>query len=239
MGSIKREPVPPGPIADLFDQLDSLHSQAGRPSMREIAIRAGRGKISSSTVHNIFRSSGPPVGLPRADRQRTRRRRRPGPFLVLWQAAWRAENEQGRGGADPRQRRAPQGRGHRYRRQRNLRSRDRRSSRPGTEARTAYLVDEIPTRNRHFTGREAELELIRENLRTRMSPHMQVIAGIGGIRSRAGSSTSQTSTSTRSSGRSGRTARGSIREALVHAGAATRTPAGVSRPRPDHRRRAG
>ena len=100
MGSIKREPVPPGPIADLFDRLDSLHSQAGRLSMREIAIRAGRGKISSSTVHNIFRSSRVPRwafleqvvnALDGADDRDQ--------FLVLWQAAWRAENEQS--GAEP------------------------------------------------------------------------------------------------------------------------------------------
>ena len=60
MAAIKREPPPTGPIADLFDRLDDLHSKAGRPSMREIAIRAGRGEISSSTVHNLFRSSAVP-----------------------------------------------------------------------------------------------------------------------------------------------------------------------------------
>ena len=61
MAAIKREPLPPpGPIADLFDRLDDLHSKAGRPSMREIAIRAGRGNISSSTVHNLFRRSQVP-----------------------------------------------------------------------------------------------------------------------------------------------------------------------------------
>jgi hypothetical protein len=56
VAAIKREPTPPpGPIADLFDRLDDLHSKAGRPSMREIALLAGRGNISSSTVHNLFR----------------------------------------------------------------------------------------------------------------------------------------------------------------------------------------
>jgi hypothetical protein len=60
VAAIKREPTPPGPIADLFDRLDDLHSKAGRPSMREIAIRAGRGNISSSTVHNLFRRSQVP-----------------------------------------------------------------------------------------------------------------------------------------------------------------------------------
>jgi hypothetical protein len=61
VAAIKREPAPPpGPITDLFDRLDDLHSKAGRPSMREIAIRAGRGNISSSTVHNVFRSAKVP-----------------------------------------------------------------------------------------------------------------------------------------------------------------------------------
>ena len=56
--------------------------------MREIAIRAGRGKISSSTVHNIFRSSRVPrwafleqiVNALGGANDRDR-------FLVLWQAA--------------------------------------------------------------------------------------------------------------------------------------------------------
>ncbi|MGA9829615.1 MAG: FxSxx-COOH system tetratricopeptide repeat protein [Trebonia sp.] len=182
MGSIKREPVPPGPIADLFDQLDSLHSQAGRPSMREIAIRAGRGKISSSTVHNIFRSSRVPRwafleqivnALGGAD-DRDR-------FLVLWQAAWRAENEQA--GAEPtRGNAAPRKDG-------DTGTGDNGISAAGIVGRADQAPklaqriwsNEIPTRNRHFTGREAELELIRENLSDGMSPHMQVIAGMGGI----------------------------------------------------------
>lgn len=62
--------------------------------MREISRRAGRGKISPSTVHNLFRSSRVPrwefleqvvLALGGAgDREE---------FLDLWQAAWRAENE--------------------------------------------------------------------------------------------------------------------------------------------------
>ena len=94
MGAIKREPTPPGPITDLFARLDELHSNAGRPSMREIAIRAGRGNISSSTVHNVFRSSRVPrwVFLEQVVRalEGTSDREE---FLALWQAAWRAENE--------------------------------------------------------------------------------------------------------------------------------------------------
>ena len=95
MAAIKREPTPPpGPIADLFDRLDNLHSKAGRPSMREIAIRAGRGNISSSTVHNLFRRPQVPrwtfleqvvKALGGAQERET--------FLALWEAAWRAEND--------------------------------------------------------------------------------------------------------------------------------------------------
>ena len=43
MGAIKRNPTPFGPVSDLFDRLDDLHLAAGRPSMREIATRIGRG----------------------------------------------------------------------------------------------------------------------------------------------------------------------------------------------------
>ena len=101
VGAVKREPTSPGPITDLFARLDDLHSRAGRPSMREIAIRAGRGNISSSTVHNIFRSPRVPKwgfleqvvralgGGPDRDE-----------FLLLWQAAWRAENGAQDGGVD-------------------------------------------------------------------------------------------------------------------------------------------
>jgi hypothetical protein len=166
VGSIKREPVPPGPIADPFDRLDSLHSQAGRPSMREIAIRAGRGKISSSTVHNIFRSSRVPRwafleqvvnALGGAD-DRNR-------FLVLWQAAWRAENQQA--GAEP-----IRGNAAAPRKDGDTGTGDDRISAAGIVGRADQApklaqriwLNEIPTRNRHFAGREAELELIQENL---------------------------------------------------------------------------
>jgi hypothetical protein len=83
-----------GPIADVFDRLDDLHSKAGRPSMREIAIRAGRGNISSSTVHNVLRWSRVPrwvfieqviEALDGAQEREV--------FLALWQAAWVAEND--------------------------------------------------------------------------------------------------------------------------------------------------
>ena len=61
MTAIKREPPPPpGPVAELFDRLDQLHLTAGRPSMRDVAHKAGLGRISSSTVHNVFRRSKVP-----------------------------------------------------------------------------------------------------------------------------------------------------------------------------------
>ncbi len=73
--------------------------------MRDIAVRAGHGNISSSTVHNVFRLARVP-GWPFLeqvvkalggiqDREE---------FLTLWQAAWRAENETGaprQGAHDP------------------------------------------------------------------------------------------------------------------------------------------
>jgi hypothetical protein len=81
------------PIAELFDRLDGLHSKAGRPSMREIAIRAGRGNISSSNAHNVFRRSRVPrwafleqvIGALDGAQEREA-------FITLWQAAWVAEN---------------------------------------------------------------------------------------------------------------------------------------------------
>ena len=91
MTAINRGPIPPGPVTELFDRLDDLHLAAGRPSMREIAARAGRGRISSSTVHNVFRNSRVPrwsfleiiVSTLKGDTAE---------FLILWQAAWQAEN---------------------------------------------------------------------------------------------------------------------------------------------------
>ena len=94
MAAIKREPMPPGPITDLFSRLDDLHSKAGRPSMREIATRAGRGNISSSTVHNLFRRSQVPrwAFLEQVVKALGGAQEREG-FLTLWEAAWRAEND--------------------------------------------------------------------------------------------------------------------------------------------------
>src|SRR5206468_12195727 len=83
-------PTPFGPVSDLFDRLHDLHLAAGQPSLRQIATKIGRGVISSSTVHNMFRGPRVPkwgflelvveeLGGNVAD------------FRVLWQAARLAE----------------------------------------------------------------------------------------------------------------------------------------------------
>ena len=188
MGAVKRETTPPGPVTDLFVRLDDLHSQAGRPSMREIARRAGRGNISSSTVHNIFRSSRVPrwdfleqvvIALGTIDDRQE--------FLTLWQAAWRAENEVwpregptsamlmlGRGGSQ-----------HPGLGQRPIQGALREGIKASAEAapRQSRRIwsNEIPSRNSDFTGRVSKLEMIHDNLNSRRPPHVQVIVGMGGI----------------------------------------------------------
>jgi tetratricopeptide (TPR) repeat protein len=188
VAAIKREPMSPGPIADLFDRLDDLHSKAGRPSMREIAIRAGRGNISSSTVHNLFRRPQVPrwtfleqvvKALGGAQEREV--------FLALWEAAWRAENDvaphqalndlasvQARSWNDypelaPRlpQGTAPSGV----------------NGRVDAAPRPPHRIwsNEIPSRNPNFTGRAGELSRLRDNLFSRQLPHAQVISGMGGI----------------------------------------------------------
>ena len=171
MTAIKRDPSPPpGPVAELFDRLDQLHLTAGRPSMRDVAHKAGLGRISSSTVHNVFRRSKVPrwifveeiVKALDGD---------PATFKALWEAAWQAENRiqvpvdslpvasaPGPGqvpgppesGAGPPQR---------------IRS------------------NEIPARNLNFTGRVAELETLQANLNVpgQLRPPVQILSGMGGI----------------------------------------------------------
>jgi tetratricopeptide (TPR) repeat protein len=186
VAAIKREPTPPpGPIADLFDRLDDLHSRAGRPSMREIAIRAGRGEISSSTVHNIFSSPKVPrwafveqvvKALDGAKELQV--------IHTLWDAAYRAENHlaprrkgtavlalpEGQDGShevEPSPRpQAGESRGWRE----SL-------SRPMQR----IWSNEIPSRKPNFTGRAAQLALLSDNLSARQPPHAQVISGVGGI----------------------------------------------------------
>ncbi|WIV55654.1 alpha,alpha-trehalose-phosphate synthase (UDP-forming) [Amycolatopsis nalaikhensis] len=88
--ALKREPTPAGAITELFDRLHDLHLDAGEPGVRQIATGIGRGVLSYTTVHNVFR--GPKVpkwghlelivdqlgGNPEA-------------FHVLWRAARLAE----------------------------------------------------------------------------------------------------------------------------------------------------
>jgi tetratricopeptide (TPR) repeat protein len=191
VGAIKREPTPLGPITDLFARLDELHSQAGRPSMRGIAIKAGRGHISSSSVHNIFRSSRVPRWefLEHVVKALGGGQRDLDDFLVLWQVAWRAENESevprqflpgaaqvdGRAGNQragnatwPVQRAFGAG-GAKEEADATLRLSQR------------IWSNEIPPRNLDFTGRVAELDAMQDNLNTGQSPHAQVIAGMGGV----------------------------------------------------------
>ena len=190
MAAIKREPTPPpGPIADLFDRLDDLHSKAGRPSMREIAIRAGRGNISSSTVHNLFRRSQVPrwAFLEQVVRALGGGGERDA-FLTLWEAAWRAENDVApprRSLADPA---LPEERAENHQQETAPRPsvdapRDRLKSRIETMPRPAQRIwsSEIPSNNPNFTGRASELDRLSTNLFSQQPPHVQVISGMGGI----------------------------------------------------------
>jgi tetratricopeptide (TPR) repeat protein len=155
--------------------------------MRDIALRAGRGNISSSTVHNVFRDSR----VPRWDFLEHIVKALGGghdleEFLSLWEAAWRAVNEV----EAPRKAQSdevpPQGRtGSQFA---GL------SPAPGVlpggikgsaevMLRPSQRIwsNEIPPRNSNFTGRVAELEMIRDNLNGRQPSHIQVISGMGGI----------------------------------------------------------
>ena len=165
--TIRRSPTPPGPITELFDRLDQLHLDAGRPSMREIATRVGRGRISSSTVHNVFRNSRVPrwsflEDIVKALHGDT------ATFLLLWQAASQAESKGESPQAGPTEGTPP-------------------------DPRTALVAAprsyqriwsaEIPAPNPLFIGREMELEALRANLLRRDRPHpaAQVISGPGGV----------------------------------------------------------
>jgi tetratricopeptide (TPR) repeat protein len=166
MPAIKRRPTPPGPITDLFDRLDALHRAVGLPSMREIAVGIGRGVISSSTVHNMFRSSRVPrwgfleLVVEELHGDRTE-------FLALWQAAQRAEEALGTSPNGLAEVTAP--------------IKEQPEYIPGPSRR--IWSNEIPPRNLHFTGRAAELEALRANLigDNRQRPAAQVISGLGGI----------------------------------------------------------
>lgn len=167
MVSVSREPVPPGPVNDLFTRLDDLYSKAGRPSMREIARRVGRGHISSSTVHNVMSGSRVPawdylekiVNALGGNSSRD-------DFHALWNAAWLQQNGAASlGGATaiavPAQREQPVG------------------SRPRVTQR--IWSHEIPPRNSNFTGRVSELDKLTGNLEGEMPPRVQAISGMGGV----------------------------------------------------------
>jgi tetratricopeptide (TPR) repeat protein len=188
--AIKREPTPPGPITDLFNRLDDLHSKAGRPSMREIArviaTQAGRGHISPSTVHNIFcKPQVPRWSFLELVVQALGGAQQGDAFKVLWEAAWRAENHVAAaqdvtdlppphaGDHHPEPLRwplagAPQAMGMGWVEDmpRPLRR---------------YWSTELPSRNPNFTGRAAELQRLSGNLSRSHRPRVQVISGTGGI----------------------------------------------------------
>ena len=186
MAAIKREPTPPpGPIADLFDRLDDLHSRAGRPSMREIAIRAGRGNISSSTVHNLFRRAQVPrwAFLEQVVKALGGAQDREA-FLTLWEAAWRAENDVAAPRKVPGDLGLPGGKA------------DARQADPSLPPQQGtprgwiqappqpthrFWSSEIPSRNPNFTGRAAELARLSGNLFSGPAPYVQVISGMGGL----------------------------------------------------------
>ena len=190
MASIKREPAPPsGPIGDLFNRLDDLHSRAGRPSMREIAKRAGRGQVSPSTVHNIFKRPQVPSWrhleriISALDGSEERQ-----VFHALWDAADRAA----KGIAAPQVAQAepsfPQARPGNQppdappRPPPAAAPPDPAKSRIDAMLRPVQRIwsNEIPSRNPNFTGRVAELDRLRANLFARQ-PNVQVISGMGGI----------------------------------------------------------
>jgi tetratricopeptide (TPR) repeat protein len=183
VGAVKREPTPPGPVTDLFDRLHQQHLAAGEPSMRQIATGIGRGVISSSTIHNMFRGPRVPkwgflelvVEELHGDLAE---------FQVLWQAARQAEEAADNPGMT-----SPVGNDMPV----IVRSEQNTQSLaplpmtpvppilPGASRR--IWSNEIPQRNLHFTGRVAELEALRANLTRgdRRHPPVQIISGMGGV----------------------------------------------------------
>jgi tetratricopeptide (TPR) repeat protein len=190
VAAIKREPIPPpGPIADLFDRLDELHSKAGRPSMREIATRAGRGEISSSTVHNIFSSPKVPrwTFLEHVIKALGGARERE-LYHTLWDAAWRAENDIAPHARAPTDRALPAERiedhpGHVPLGPRQAAQQGEVRGWTDARPRASHRIwsNEIPSRKPNFTGRAAALTLLSDNLSGREPPLVQVISGVGGI----------------------------------------------------------
>jgi hypothetical protein len=164
--AIRRGPAPPGPVADLFSRLDELHMAAGLPSMRAIASRAGRGQISSSTVHNVFRDTRVPR-WPSLEEIVKALNGNVNEFQVLWMAAWQAENS-AKPEPDSQSEAMPPPPG---------------PEEPGVAPPVRIWSNEIPHRNQNFTGRIAELETLRTNLvkSAQARPRAQIISGMGGI----------------------------------------------------------
>jgi tetratricopeptide (TPR) repeat protein len=165
MSAVGRKPTPPGPITDLFDRLHELHLSAGLPSMREITTGIGRGHISSSTIHNMFRGPRVPrwsyleLVVQELDGN-------PADFRILWQAARVAEEMIAAQGDLPDMAAPVQ----------------ERTEAPPSRAQRIWS-NEIPRRNLHFTGRAAELGALSANLTGGggKAPAVQAVSGIGGI----------------------------------------------------------
>jgi hypothetical protein len=160
--------------------LHVIHLAAGQPSMREIERRIGRGVVSSSTVHNMFRGPRVPKwGFLELVVEALRGN--VAEFRDLWQAARLAEeaadnpgmtSTAGNGGsaAVPPEPVTPA-----------FSSVQATPTGPGTSHR--IWSNEIPQRNLHFTGRVAELEALQANLTRddRAHPAAQLISGMGGV----------------------------------------------------------
>lgn len=153
--------------------------------MRWIARKAGIGKISPSTVHNIFSGSRVPRwdfieiiitvlnGAPRRAE-----------FLDLWNAAWLEQNNGSMALGVLTVPVLPHGR----QPGRSLRTapvpepaRGARGARLPSRSSRRIWSSEIPSRNPNFSGRTNELEALDRNLDSQQSPHVQVIWGMGGI----------------------------------------------------------
>src|SRR5580704_15705568 len=144
---VNRDPAPSGPVTELFDRLDQLRLTAGQPSMREIAVRAGRGRISSSTVHNVFRRARVPRWIFVEEIVKALNGDVP-TFKALWEAAWQAEDQiQVAASSLSAASQPSQG-----------------AMEPGAGTTQRIRSNEIPARNLNFTGRTAELEGLRANL---------------------------------------------------------------------------
>jgi len=156
--------------------------------MREIAKRAGRGEVSSSTVFNIFKRPQVPGwrhlehiinALDGAEERQV--------FHALWDAADRAE----KGIATPQRAQTDQSfpPGHPGNQPLDPTPWPPVAALPGAAKgridathRPVQRIwsSEIPSSNPNFTGRTTELDRLRSNLFTRQ-PNVQVISGMGGI----------------------------------------------------------